>query len=116
MLGLFRRRTVAALAYAATDRDCGTALVKIPGALGPCTLAEITADKRPPNTPSCNGVMPPVRALAAGAYPLAKPHYLVGSDKRSQTAQPFVRFVESSSGRGVPERVGYLVATAGKGR
>jgi len=93
-----------------TDQEAADAVAKIPGALGASTLIQIETEKLPLKVLSFNGIMPTPGALAAGRYPLAKPLYLVITQKTPAAALQFIRFARSAEGRTILANSGALPA------
>lgn len=98
--------------YAVTDQECGQALARIPGALGPSTLTEVMTEQKALRVLSFNGVKPSVQALAEGKYPLVKPLFLVTVPKTPAAAQEFARFVASAKARRILEKSGNISTAA----
>ncbi len=86
---------------AITDQDAADDLERIPGAIGPTTLALIKSEKRALKALKLDGTEPSVHNSAAGVYPYYKRLFLVSGNKRSQAAERFTAFVLSGAGRSI---------------
>ncbi|MFA5123831.1 substrate-binding domain-containing protein, partial [Zavarzinia sp.] len=96
-------------AFAVTDQDAADSLEKIPGALGPTTLAQILAEGRALKALRLDGVEPSVDALASGRYTHHKRLFLVTTARSTPMASEFVAFVKSANGRAILARTGHWV-------
>ncbi len=99
----------AGMAFAVTDQDAVDALERVPGALGPSTLAQIIAEGRELKSLRFNGVEPTAAALANGSYPLYKSLLLVTGPHPSEQVRQFVAFVRSAQGRQILQQNGHWV-------
>jgi phosphate transport system substrate-binding protein len=81
---------------AATDEDAIGAIQRLPGAIGPTTLAQILIDKRPLKALALEGRPPTVEAARAGKYPYFKHHFLVIHAAASPAAKRFIEFAQSA--------------------
>lgn len=95
--------------FAVTDQDAADALEKMPGSLGPTTLALVLSEHRELRVLPLEGVTPDVRSLADGAYALYKTMLLVTGPKSPAAAKAFVEFARSSAAREILARNGYWV-------
>lgn len=95
------------MSFSITDQDAATSIEKIPGALGPSTLAQIVSEKRQMIALKLNGVAPDAKAIASGSYPLYKQLLLVTGPKSPPAAQEFVAFVRSAAGREILLQTGH---------
>jgi phosphate transport system substrate-binding protein len=83
---------------APNDEEAIAALQRLPGALGPTTLAQILADKLPLKALVLEGRQPTVASLRDGKYPYYKRHlFVVGADV-TPVAQRFIAFAQSAEG------------------
>jgi len=96
------------MAFAITDQDAADDIARIPGALGPTTLALIVSEKRPLRPLKLDGVEPSLKNLAAGLYRHSRTMTIVTGSKSSPAAQKFVAFVRSPAGRDILVRAGNL--------
>lgn len=96
------------------DQDSADAIEKIPGALGPSTLALILSEQRKIKALPLNGVTPSVAALARGRYPYFKPLYLVSRKNLSGPARAFATFIQSRQGARILSDNGYLTLKSGE--
>lgn len=97
------------MAFAITDQDAADQLEKIPGALGPLTLAQIISEKRSLKALRLNGVAPDAATLADGSYPMHKEMLFVTGARTGAAAQSFMAFVRSPAGRAVLVQTGYWI-------
>jgi phosphate transport system substrate-binding protein len=81
------------------DQDAAYDLEKIPGAIGPSSLALIVSEKRALRALKLDGREPTPMNAASGAYPYYKRLFLVTGAKRSAVVERLVAFVQSSAGR-----------------
>ncbi len=100
------------MVLAVTDQDNANYLVKIPGAFGTMTLAQINSEHLPLKALRFNGVEACTAAVAEGKYPLSKPLVLVIAPGCSPAARQFVDFINSPSGREILAKVGYMLPAA----
>ena len=94
---------------ALTDPDMADALENVPGSIGSTTLALIVSEQRRLNPIPLDKVVPSVATLASGAYPYAKPLYLVTAPGVSAAARDFIAFLKSPPGEVILARNGYLI-------
>ena len=99
----------AGMAFAVSDQDAADALERVPGALGPSTLAQITAEGRALKALRFNGVEPTAAALANGSYRLYKSLLLVTGPHPSAQVRQFIAFVRSAQGRQTLQQNGHWV-------
>lgn len=85
--------------FAVTDQDAANDLERIPGAIGPSSLAVIVSEKRALRALKLDGTEPTPMNAASGAYPHYKRLFLVTGAKRSAAVERFVAFVQSPAGR-----------------
>ena len=102
------------LIVATTDPESNEAVSKIAGAIGASGLTGVLAGKAPLNVLALNGVMPSLKTLADGSYPLAKDLHFVVTDKTPRAATKFLDFVYSNRGRAIAENIGVLIASDNK--
>lgn len=95
--------------FAVTDQDAADSLEKIPGALGPSTLAQILTEKRRLKALKVDGIEPSAKNVESGRYPWYKTMYLITAPKATPVAQEFVQFVQSEAGRRILSRHGYAI-------
>ncbi|MDP1716925.1 MAG: substrate-binding domain-containing protein [Burkholderiales bacterium] len=82
-----------------TDQNAADSLEKIPGAIGPSTLALILSEERALRALQFDGRNPTLTNAASGAYPYYKRLFLVIGAKRSAATERFVAFVQSPAGQ-----------------
>jgi phosphate transport system substrate-binding protein len=85
--------------YSVNDQDAANDLEKIPGAIGPSSLALIVSEKRALRALQLDGREPTPANAASGAYPYYKRLFLVTGAKRPAAVERFVAFVQSPAGR-----------------
>ncbi|TAK54514.1 MAG: hypothetical protein EPO22_15315 [Dehalococcoidia bacterium] len=85
--------------FAVNDQNAANDLEKIPGAIGPSTLALIVSEKRALRALKLDGREPTLTNAASGAYPHYKRLFLVTGAKRSAAVARFIAFVQSPAGR-----------------
>jgi phosphate transport system substrate-binding protein len=104
------------LAIAVTDQDCLDLLEKTPGGFGVSTLAQIVSEERPLKILSFDGVMPSIKTLTDGSYPLFRELYLVTKAERSGAVRKFIAFVQSPPGTRIMAGAGNLVMIGKTGK
>jgi phosphate transport system substrate-binding protein len=97
------------MAFTVTDQEAATAIEKVPGALGPTTLALLQSEKRALKALALDGVVPSAQTLANGSYPLHKQLLIVTGPKTPPEAHAFAAFVLSVAGRQVLQQTGHWV-------
>lgn len=85
--------------FAVSDQDAANDLEKIPGAIGPSSLALIVSEKRALRALKLDGREPTPMNAASGAYPYYKRLFLVTGAKRPAAVERFITFVQSPAGR-----------------
>ena len=85
--------------FALTDQDAADDLEKIPGAIGPISLAVIASEKRALRALKLDGTEPTPMNAASGAYPHYKRLFLVTGARPSTAVERFVVFVQSATGQ-----------------
>jgi phosphate transport system substrate-binding protein len=96
------------LLVAVTNQQCDEILSRIPGAIGPTSLSELTAEERRVVPLAWNGVAPTVQNLASGAYPLVKTFFLVFRTPPSPPVARLLALLRSPEGHGILEQSGNL--------
>lgn len=97
------------LLFTVTDQETADSIEKVPGSLGPSTLALVLSERRAVRPLSLDGVMPDVKALAEGRYPLSKTMYLVTPTAPAPSIRGFVDFIQSPGGRALLVQNGHWV-------
>jgi phosphate transport system substrate-binding protein len=97
------------LAFAVTDQDAADNLEKIPGALGPSTLAQILSERRALKALRLDGVEPSAQSIADGRYAYYKSMFIVTTTTTPPVARQFVEFVQSAPAREILQRTGHWV-------
>ncbi len=85
--------------FSVNDRDAANDLERIPGAIGPSSLALIMSEKRALRALRLDGKEPTTMNAASGTYPYHKRLFLVTGTKRSAAVERFVAFVQSPAGQ-----------------
>jgi len=85
--------------FSVNDQDAANDLERIPGAIGPSSLALIVSERRALRALKLDGREPTPTNAASGAYPYYKRLFLVTGAKRSAAVERFVAFVRSPAGR-----------------
>lgn len=97
------------MAFAVTDQDAADTLERIPGALGPSTLAQIRSEKRALKALELDGVAPGPTTIADGSYPYDKTLFMVTRSEASPAVREFMAFVRSAAGADILTRTGHWV-------
>lgn len=97
------------MVFTVTDQETANAIEKVPGALGPSTLALLMSEKRALKALPLDGVVPSAQTIANGTYPLAKALLVVTGPKSQPETQGFVAFVQSPAGREILRQSGHWV-------
>lgn len=92
--------------FAATDQESADEVVKTPGSLGMSTLTQVVTEKRKLRILSLNDIVPSVKTLSLGQYPVYKALFLVTTPKTSAAAKRFADFVHSGEARAILEKSG----------
>lgn len=95
--------------FAVTDQDAANDLERIPGAIGPSTLALIRSERRALRALKLDGVEPTPANAAAGTYPLHKQLFFVIGPTPGPAAERFMAFVRSNAGRRILADSGHWV-------
>jgi phosphate transport system substrate-binding protein len=85
--------------FAVTDQDAADNLERIPGAIGPTTLAVIVSGRRALRALKLDGVEPTPANLSNHSYALYKPLFFVTRGKSTPAVGRFIAFVRSAAGR-----------------
>lgn len=91
---------------ALTDQDNAEIIEKISGAFGISTLAQVIAEKRRVKILLYNGVMPSVKNLVSGSYPLTRLYFIVTQKDLPLPARNFLAFMRSVQGKRILEANG----------
>jgi phosphate transport system substrate-binding protein len=95
--------------FTVTDQETASAIEKVPGALGPSTLALLKSEKRALKALALDGVAPTTQNIANGRYPLSKQLLMVTGPRTLPAAHAFVSFIRSAAGREILEQNGHWV-------
>jgi phosphate transport system substrate-binding protein len=85
--------------FSVNDQDAASDLEKIPGAIGPSSLALIVSEKRALRALKLDDKDPTPTNAASGIYPYYKRLFLVTGTKRPAVVERFIAFVQSPAGR-----------------
>jgi phosphate transport system substrate-binding protein len=91
---------------AVTDQEAADDLERLPGAIGPTTLAQILSERRALRALKIDGREPTPKNAAAGVYPYYKRLFMVTGAKRTAAAERFIAFVQSPAGLQIIARNG----------
>ena len=97
------------LVMAINDQEAADQIEKVPGAIGPSSLAQILAERRAMKALALNGVVPSAQTIAEGSYPLYKTMHLVTGPRTGDEARAFIVFVQSAAGRALLAQTGHWV-------
>jgi phosphate transport system substrate-binding protein len=97
------------VSFSVTDQDTADNIERIPGALGPSTLALILSEKRQLKALTLNGIVPSAKSIADGSYSLQRQLLLVTGPTTLPAAQEFIAFVRSGAGRAILMQNGHWV-------
>lgn len=95
--------------FAVTDQETADNLEKIPGSLGPTTLALVLSEQRSLKVLALDGVAPSAKSIADGSYALSKQMFIVTGATPSPAVRSFVAFVRSPAGRDILVQTGHAV-------
>jgi phosphate transport system substrate-binding protein len=94
---------------AVTDPEANEAVARTPGGIGASGLCGLLVDPVKVEVLSLDGVRPTTKALASGAYPLAKEIGLVTTGRASPAALRLLDFICSPKGKAIAAKAGVLV-------
>lgn len=97
------------MVFTVTDQETASSIEKIPGAVGPSTLALMLSEERALKALTLDGVVPSAENIANGSYPLLKQLLIVTGPKTTPEAQAFVSFVRSGAGQEILKQTGHWV-------
>ena len=95
--------------FSVTDQDAASDLERIPGAIGPSSLALIVSEQRALRALALDGVEPTPANAATKAYPLYKQLFFITGAKTPPTVERFIAFVRSPAGRRILADNGHWV-------
>ncbi len=95
--------------FSVNDQDAADDLEKIPGAVGPSSLALIISEGRALRALQLDGVVPTPKAAASGQYPYFKRLFFVTAPKPAPAVARFIAFVRSPAGQEVLEHNGHWI-------
>jgi phosphate transport system substrate-binding protein len=96
------------LLLASTNQECDEMVARTPGAIGPSTLTQLVSDSPAIRPLAWNGVTPTLENLVSGAYPLAKPFFLVIQAAPSRQVKRFLAFLGTPEARQILQQAGNL--------
>ncbi|CRI63571.1 Extracellular solute-binding protein, family 1 [Thiocapsa sp. KS1] len=108
-LALSGAETRKGMAFAVTDQDAADTLERIPGALGPSTLAQIRSENRALKALELDAVEPSPTTIADGSYPYYNTLFMVTRSETSPAVRQFMEFVRSPAGGEILTRTGHWV-------
>ena len=91
---------------AITDPESNQLVSRTSGSIGTGALCGIMADKVPVKILTLNGVTPTVESMSKGKYPLHRDINIIVTDKLSESARQFIKFVYSKEGRAIARKYG----------
>lgn len=97
------------MVVAASDRECADAIERLPGALGPSSLALLLSERRRLKPLAIDGVQPTVRAVEDGSYPYYKTNSIVVRRNASPMTERFLAFLASDEGRRILTDTGHAL-------
>lgn len=97
------------LLFAVTDQDNLDIVEKTPGALGYTTLTQVISEKRRVKVLSLDRVVPGVKTLTEGSYPLYKALFMMTKQEPSEKVLKFINFVMSEEGAKILKNNGNMV-------
>jgi len=98
-LALAAAETRPGVQFSVNDQDAADDLERIPGAVGPSSLALIVSEKRTLRALKLDGREPTPMSAASGAYPYYKRLFFVTGAKPSVAVERFIAYVHSPAGR-----------------
>jgi phosphate transport system substrate-binding protein len=99
---------------AVTDPESNETVSRTSGSIGTAGLTGILFGEVPLKVIALNGVMPNIKTLADGTYPLAKSINFVTTGKLPYAAAKFIDFIYSKKGRAIAEKIGVLITADSK--
>ncbi len=97
---------------AVTDPESNEAVARVKGSLGASGLTGVLLGNNPLNVIALNGVMPSIKTLANGSYPLAKEIHFVTTGKLPPHVSKLLDFIYSARGRAIALKSGVLVTAS----
>ncbi len=94
--------------YAMTDQETADRVEKLPGALAPSLLPLVLSEKRRVRVLPLDGVLPSVKSIADGSYPLVRSAWTVTGPSVSPAAKRFLEFLHSPAGHKVLVQCGQV--------
>lgn len=95
--------------YSVNDQDAANDLERIPGVIGPSSLALILSERRALRALKFEGREPTAQNGASGTYPYYKRLFFVTSAQRTPVVERFIAFVRSPVGREILARNGQWI-------
>jgi phosphate transport system substrate-binding protein len=96
------------MVMATTNQDCNETLARTPGSIGPSSLTQLMTEPVGLRPLSWNGVMPNLKNLSSGAYPLVKPLLLVVRAPLSGKVRSFLEYLATPEAGRILEQTGNL--------
>lgn len=104
--GTLAATTRAGTRFAVTDQDAAADIERIPGAIGPTTLAVIVSELRPLRALELDGIQPSTINAASGQYPYFKRLYMVTGARPGTAVERFKTFVQSAEAQATLKKNG----------
>ncbi len=93
---------------ARTNQECTAMLARIPGSIGPATLAQLRTEESSLGKLAWNGVAPTLENLDSGAYPLSHTLSVVVRARPSPEVLRFLAFLRTPEAAAILRRAGAL--------
>lgn len=94
---------------AVTDQNAAADIERIPGAIGPTTLAVIVSEMRALRALEFDGIQPSTINAASGQYPYHKRLYMVIGPQHATAVERFIAFVQSADGQATLKKNGLWI-------
>ncbi|MCX7175888.1 MAG: substrate-binding domain-containing protein [Proteobacteria bacterium] len=95
--------------FSINDQDAADDLERVPGSIGPTSLALILSEKRALRPLALEGKAPSLSTSALETYPYHKHLYFVTGTKPTVAVEQFIAFVNSPVGRKILASNGHLI-------
>jgi phosphate transport system substrate-binding protein len=96
------------MAYAENDLDAVELLTKTPSSVGTTTLGLLKMGNHSLQLYPLAGILPTVKNLAEGKYPLSKSIFIVSGRQPSESAKRFTAFLRTTQARDILRQTDYL--------
>lgn len=101
---------------ALTDQDAVNAIERLPGGMGPTTMALLRSEHRVARALTIDGVEPSLENVASGRYPHVKTFYFILRGEGTPAVRRFLEFVFSAAGQAVLVDTGHVLPDVPKGK